>query len=91
MQGNNLPRAFQSVVPGCNLVPNCQIGDPENSITHFCMKDYKCCKSNEQLVFNEIQTPARNQVKCAFGRLKARWAILTRSMDLSLKIIRTVV
>ena len=41
--------------------------------------------------FNEIQTLARNPVKCAFWRLKAGWAILTRSMDLLLNIIRTVI
>ena len=34
---------------------------------------------------------ARNPVECAFGRLKARWSILTRTMDLSLNIIPTVV
>ena len=34
---------------------------------------------------------ARNPVECTFGRLKARWSILTRTMDLSLNIIPTVV
>ena len=33
----------------------------------------------------------RNPVQCAFGRLKARWSILTRKMDLKLDDIPTVV
>ena len=34
---------------------------------------------------------ARNQIECAFGRLNARWAILTRRLDLRLEIVPTVV
>ena len=34
---------------------------------------------------------ARNPIECAFGRLKARWSILTRKMDLKLENIPIVV
>ena len=30
---------------------------------------------------------ARNPVECAFGRLKARWSILTRKIDFKLKSV----
>ena len=33
----------------------------------------------------------RNPVECAFGRLKTRWSILTRKMDLKLDNIPTVI
>ena len=91
LQGNKLPRTFQSVIPGCNLVPNYLIGDPAYPLTPFCIKEYESCKNNEQVVFNQMLRSARNPVECAFGRLKARWSILTRTMDLSLNIIPTVV
>ena len=29
----------------------------------------------------------RNTIECAFGRLKARWAILTRKIDLKLESV----
>ena len=34
-----------------------------------------------EVIFNSMLRSARNQVECAFGRLKARWAILTRKID----------
>ena len=36
-------------------------------------------------MFNTMLRLARNQIECAFGRLKARWRILLRSMDLKLE------
>jgi len=33
---------------------------------------------------------ARNQVECAFGRLKVRWGFLTRKADLKLEMVPTV-
>ena len=54
LQSNKLPGIFQSVVPGCNLVPNYLIGDPAYPLTPFCMKEYESCRSNEQVVFNQM-------------------------------------
>ena len=34
---------------------------------------------------------ARNQVEYAFGRLKARWAFLTKTVDLKLESVPTVI
>ncbi|CAB4035871.1 Hypothetical predicted protein, partial [Paramuricea clavata] len=91
LQSNKLPEIFQSVVPGCNLVPNYLIGDPAYPLTPFCMKEYESCRSNEQVVFNQMLRSARNPIECACGRLKARWSILTRKMDLSLNILPIVI
>ncbi|XP_065662897.1 putative nuclease HARBI1 [Hydra vulgaris] len=35
--------------------------------------------------------PARNPIECAFGRLKARWAILTRKIDFKLELVPIIV
>ena len=55
------------------------------------MKEYKSCKTNSQVIFNNLLREARNPIECAFGRLKARWSILTRKMDLKLETIPVVV
>ena len=43
------------------------------------------------MIFNNLLTAARNPIECAFSRLKARWAILTREIDFKLKTIPKLV
>ena len=47
--------------------------------------------SDKEVIFNNKLRSARNQVVCSFGLLKARWAILTRKMDLKLEALPTVI
>ena len=53
------------------------------------MKEHHTCATNEEVVFNSMLRSARNQVECAFGRLKVLWGFLTRKVDPKLEIIRT--
>ena len=85
-----LPQTFQIVVPGLEKVQNYLIGDPTYPLTPYCMKEYDHCSNNEQVVFNMLRS-AKNPIECVFGRLKARWGILTRKMDLKLETIPVVV
>ena len=91
MKSGNLPQTFSTVLPELQRVPDYLIGDPAYPLTPFCMKEFQSCTTNEQVVFNNMLRSARNQIECAFGRLKARWAILTRRLDLRLEIVPTVV
>ena len=86
-----MPATFQTVVPGCKTVPNYWIGDPAYPLTLFCMKELNNCNSDEEVTFNNMLRSARNQIECLFGRLKARWAILSRKMDLKLEVLPTVI
>ena len=55
------------------------------------MKEYDTCASNEQVMFNALLRAARNPIECAFGRLKARWSILTKKVDLKIESVPVVV
>ena len=55
------------------------------------MKQYAICQDNNEVMFNTMLRSAGNQIECAFGRLKARWRILLRSMDLKLEDILDIV
>ena len=63
------------------------IGDPVFPVTPFSMKEFDNFDSDEEVIFNSMLRSARNQVECSFGHLKARWAILTRKMNLKLEIL----
>lgn len=38
----------------------------------------------KEVYFNNCLRSTRNQIECAFGRLKARWRILNRNVDVHL-------
>ena len=91
LRSNKLPSTFQTPVPGSVKIPNYLIGDPAYPLLPFCMKEYDACTSNEQVIFNNTLRSARNQIECAFGRLKARWSILTTKMDFKLEALPTII
>ena len=86
-----LPKTFQTLLPGEEKIPNYLIGDPAYPLTPYCIKEYDHCSNDEQVIFNSMLRSARNPIECAFGRLKARWGILTRKMDLKLKTVPIVI
>ena len=55
------------------------------------MKEYAVCQGNDKVLFNTMLSSARNQIECAFGRLKALWRILLRPMDLKCEDIPDIV
>lgn len=91
LRTNKLPATYQTPVEGRANVPNYFISDPAYPLLPFCIKEYKTCTSNEEVISNNMLRAARNPIECAFGRLKARWAILTRKIDLKLETIPKVV
>ena len=91
MREDKLPTTYQTPVVSRAKVPNYLIGDPAYPLLPFCTKEYKTCTCNEEVIFNNLLRAARNPIECVFGRLKARWAILTRKIDFKLETIPKLV
>ena len=49
------------------------------------MKEYSNCVDTKHLIFNNKLPAARNQIECAFGRLKGRWIFLNLAVDVDLE------
>ena len=90
-QNKQIPMVLKELLPGDDKVPPVILGDPAYPLLPNVMKEHACCTENEHVIFNEMLRSARNQIECAFGRLKARWRILTRPMDIKLDDLPTVI
>ena len=55
------------------------------------MKELDTCETNEHVIFNNMLRSARNPIECAFGRLKARWRILTKKIDFKLEKVPVII
>ena len=56
-----------------------------NHSTPFCLKKYHSCSNNQQLIFNNTVRSAGNTIECGFGRLKARWGFLRKTIDIQIE------
>lgn len=67
------------------------LGDPAYTLLPYRMKGLPSTSTNDQVVFNNLLRSSRNPMECAFGRLKARWQILNRRVDLKLEHVPELV
>ena len=52
LRDEQLPKTFQTIIPGSDKIPNYLVGDPAYPLTPYCMKEYETCNKNAQVVFN---------------------------------------
>ena len=52
LPSGKINQASLSLLPGYDTLPNDIIGDPAYSLTPYCMKQYKTCVENRQVIFN---------------------------------------
>ena len=67
------------------------LADSVYPLLPYVMKEYEHCTTNEEVVFNQMLRSTRNTTECAFGKLKARWRILHRPMDIPVDKLPNVI
>ena len=90
MRTSNLPQIFYNILPGHESIPNGIIDDPAYPLTPYCMKEFQYCIEKKHVIFNNMPRGTRNQIECAFGRLKARWRFFKKAVDLKFEFFPTV-
>ena len=55
------------------------LGDPAYPLPPNVMKEFNNCTETKHVLLNNKLHATRNQIECAFGRLKSRWRILNRA------------
>ncbi|KAJ9504575.1 hypothetical protein QJQ45_030535 [Haematococcus lacustris] len=76
------------------VVPMCIMADSAYSCHTFVLpafKDTIAARSEARTRFNTQHSKARRKVECAFGRLKARWRVLLREHDVTLRYVNMVI
>lgn len=91
LREERLPMMYKRLLPGHDKVPVILLGDPAYPLLPYCMKEYSSARSNEEVIFNNMLRSARNPIECAYGRLKARWQVLTKKLDIGLKDIPNLI
>ena len=87
----SLPLLHRSLLPGFDKIPVLLLGDPAYTLLPYCMKEFTTCTTNEQVVFNTLLRTSRNPIESAYGRLKARWQILNRPLDMKLDNVPLII
>ena len=91
LREEKLPMLYNEFLPGYDRMPVILIGDPAYPVLPYCMKEYANARNNEEVIFHNMLQSARNPIECAFGRLKARWQILNKRIDMGLVLVPNIV
>ena len=87
----NFKISYKELLPGHESVPQLLLGDPAYPLLPYVMKEHEHCSSNEEVIFTQMLRSARNMIECVFGRLKARWRMLLRIMDIPVEKLPNII
>ena len=82
---------YKEILPGYDCIPQLFLADPAYPLLLYVMKEYEHCSTNEEVAFNQRLRSTWNTIECAFGKLKARWMILQRPMDIPVNKLPNVI
>ena len=63
---------YEGFLSGDELIPQILLGDAAYPLFPYVMKEYAVSQRNNEVTFSTMLRSARNQIECAFGRLKSR-------------------
>ena len=86
-----LDLSYKELLPGEECVPQLLLGDPAYPLLSYVMKEFDHCSTNKEVIFSQMLRATSDQIEFAFGRLKARWRILLRPVDIPVQKLPNVV
>ena len=86
LREDKIPPCKRKILSGDDPVPVFLLGDPAYPLMPYVMKEYANGGATQQeQYFGMTLCQSRMVIECSFGRLKARFGALRRSMDINLK------
>ena len=67
------------------------IEDPAYPLLPGLLKEYDHCPSDPEVLLKTKLRSVRNQIECAFDRIKVRWRILNRPIDFGIAFLPIII
>lgn len=92
LRSGQIPPCYRVILEDEDPIPVFLIGDPAYPLTQYLMKEYASGGSTAQEQYYGYRLcTARNVIECSFGRLKSRFRVLKRPMDINLEDLPYVI
>lgn len=91
LQEQKQPYLCRTLLPGRDKVGLLLLREIAYLLSPHVIKEFATCTTDAQLIFNQMLRGARNAIECAYGRLKARWTILSVPLNFKLQEVSVII